>query len=317
MQPDLDEPAKSPKKKLFQNIRNPFSKSSGSRAAPSMPSKAAQVFGTVARQPHVIQVRPIKPARAVQPSPTRPFRSDTAKSLPTKITDPDSYAHRHHSGTSRRTRAGRLESPARDSPRNQSSDAENTPSVLKLSASFDSVIPPTPPAKDTPPDQRPTSPLRRVAPAQDLRESYDVYVGKGTKLRFPDFDLSPLPMPAVVPSNGGASPTKFLPYNAEDYIKLIDGEALQWPYPDRTDSLAKSKEKRSASLEGISLDALQLPRPDGRSDGRPVSIHERGSYSPLRPRFYSPKHLSAHGFLEGESPSKNVSDVVPASCLQH
>jgi hypothetical protein len=315
--------AKSPKKKLFSSIRNPFTKNSANVAPPQMPPKAAQVFGTAARQPKTITVRPIKPARPFEPTPTKPARSDTSKSLPAKVVDPDNYAHRHRSGSSRRHRPIGRGSPSGGSPTKQSSDAENAPPVPKFNISFESIIPPTPPAKDTPPDQRAASPLRRVAPAHDLRESYSEsvgesyqdnygsYVDKDVNLRYPDFALSPLPSSDVLPGHGGASPTgptKFRPYTADDYTKLIEGEALQWPYPERGDSLKKPEDKRSAAhMVSPMFETPKLRRPDRRSAEREGSNRQNSEYSPLQPRFYSPKHLSARGFAEGESPSKNVS----------
>jgi hypothetical protein len=286
-----------------------------------MPSKAAQVLGTAARQPKVIAVRPIKPARPFEPTPTKPSRSDTSKSLPAKVIDPDSYAHRHRSGFSRRNRPVGRGSPSGGSPTKQSSDAENAPPIPKFYISVESMIPPTPPAKDTPPDQRAASPLRRVAPAYDLRESYSEsyddnygsYVDKNVHLRYPNFALSPLPSSDVLPINGEASPTsptKFRPYTAEDYTKLIEGEALQWPYPERGDSLEKPESKRNAAtLVSPMFETPKLRRPDRRCEEREGGNRESDYYSPLQPRFYSPKHLSARGFAEGESPSKNVSAV--------
>ncbi|KAJ6196103.1 hypothetical protein J3E72DRAFT_220900, partial [Bipolaris maydis] len=303
---DQDEATKSPKKKLFQNLRNPFSKSSSSTAPPPMPSKAAQVLGTAARQPRVVRVRPIKPAVPIQPRPAKPSRSETVKSLPAKVTNPDSYAHRHRYGPSLRSPTTGHGSPDRYGFKMQSSDAENNSPRSALGASPNSIIPPTPPAKDTPPNQRPASPLRRIAPAQDLRQSYDKKGEKSVQLHFPNFDLSPSPFLDALPKNSACSPTKFRPYDAEDYTKLIVGEALTWPYPERTDSRTKSEGKCSAPLQGTSQEAPLLPRTSHSSENHQSSICKQNSCSPLKPRFYSPKDIPAHGFLEGETPSKNT-----------
>lgn len=311
--PDRDEPPKSPKRKLFQNLRNTFSKSSSAAPTPVMPNKAAQIFGTAARQGRTIPVRPIKPARPKETTPTRVSRSGTAKSLPAKIVNPDSYAHRHRSGSSRRSRSSGRGSSGKGGPRKPSSDIEDTPPAFRVNASFDSLSPPPPPAKDTPPAaQRPASPLRRAARAGDLRGSYSTFTDDIGTVRFPEFDLSPFPSTGVLPEDGGSSPTKFRPYTAEDYSKLIEGEAMQWPYPDRNDSLSKARCKHSALLAGANLSVLQLPHPDRRSEEHPTAALDDDNntaytYSPLRPRFYSPTHLSARGFAEGETPSKNVS----------
>jgi hypothetical protein len=310
-QPEREQPPKSPKKKLFQNLRNTFSKSSSATVPPAMPNKAAQIFGTATRQARIIPVRPIKPARPIDSTPTRTSRSDTVKSLPAKIVNPDGYAHRHHSGSSRRHRTSGRGSPGRGSPEKQSFDRENTTPLSDVNASFNSVNPPPPPAKDTPPPgQRPASPLRRAAAARnDLREKYSDLKGTVGDVRFPGFDLSPLPSSDVVPGYGEASPIKFRPYTAEDYTKLIEGEPMRWPHPSRADSPSKADGKYPAPLAGANLGPLQLPRPDRKREERPNPTLETNAYpySPLQPRFYSPTHLAARGFAEGETPSKNVS----------
>ncbi|KAL1796646.1 hypothetical protein ACET3X_005186 [Alternaria dauci] len=313
-QPDRDEPVKSPKRKLFQNLRNTFSKSSSAAPPPPMPNKAAQILGTATRQARVIPVRPIKSARPKETTPKRVSRSDTAKSLPAKIAKPDSYAHRHRNGSSHGSRSIGRGSSGRSGPRKQYSDMGNTPQATEVNASLDSLEPPPPPAKDTPPaGQRSASPLRRaVAPLGDLRESYSTFTDGIANVRFPEFGLSPSSSAGILPGDGGMSPTKFLPYTAEEYSKLVGGEAMQWPHPDCNDSPSKAGGKHPAPLASASLGVLRLPHPDCRSEERPTAtlsddnINDNvDTYSPLHPRFYSPTHLSARGFAEGETPSNN------------
>jgi hypothetical protein len=321
-QPERDEPPKSPKKKLFQNLRNTFSKSSSAAAPPAMPSKAAQIFGTAARQARNIPVRPIKPARPVESTPTRTSRSDTVKSLPSKIVDPDSYAHGHHSGSSRRYHTSGRGSAGRGNLTKQSHDLEDTASESDVNASTDSVIPPPPPAKDTPPAaQRPASPLRRAAPTRgNLRESYADLNANVDDIRFPDFALSPARWSGMLPEYGGLSPTKSQPYTAEDYTKLIEGEAMQWPYPTRNDLLSKAEGKHPVPLAGANLGSLRLPRPDRMEEGRPNSKQEANAVDgpKLQPCFYSPSHLPAPSFAGGVTPSKNVGLLLlPGPFLSH
>ncbi|KAG9189338.1 hypothetical protein G6011_06206 [Alternaria panax] len=316
-QPDYDEPPKSPKRKLFQNLRNTFSKSSGAAPPPVMPNKAAQILGIAARQAHVIPVWPIKPAHPKETAPTRVSRSNTANSLPAKMVNPDSYARRYRSGISRRNRSSGRSSSGRGGLRKQSSDIENTPPAPEFNAALDSLKPPPPPAKDTPPPgQRPASPLRRAVPAGNLRDNYSTFTDGIETVRFPDFDLSPSPSTGTLPEDGGKSPTKFIPYTAEDYSKLIGGEAMQWSYPDCNGSPSKADGKHPTPLAGANLSVLRLPHPDRRSEERPNATppgdnnnnnnnNNANTYSPLHPCFYSPTHLSARGFAEGETPSKN------------
>ncbi|KAH7374391.1 hypothetical protein BKA66DRAFT_534274 [Pyrenochaeta sp. MPI-SDFR-AT-0127] len=302
-----DEPTKSPKKKIFGNIHvfNPFSRSSNNTPVPAMPSKAAQVLGTSERIPHRVVLRPIKPAVPLV-SPKKVPHSDTSKSLPGKLVDPPYHARHHRSGSFRRNRAGRR-SPGRDTK--LSSKAENKAPFSKVNTLNESVSPPTPPAKDTPPNYRPTvlppSPLRRAPPSEDLRESYGAHVDNGTALQLPEFALSPSLSQTTIPDHGETSPKKFRAYTAEEYTKLIEGEALEWPYPETDDSSGGSQV--ASSVVGIG-EALQLPRPDGRSNQALDSNRNSPHISFLQPRFYSPSNRSAHSFAEGETPSKN-SDV--------
>lgn len=272
-----------------------------------MPSKAAQVFGTSERKPNRVVVRPIKPASSFVTPSTVPH-SDTSKSLPGKLVDPHSNVRRRHSGAYRRNRAGRRSS-GRGSK--QSSDVESTPPLPKIITPYESISPPTPPAKDTPPNHRPAdlppSPLRRAHPSEDLRESYGANVGNGMKLQFPQFALSPSLSQSAVPNHGGTSPTKALPYTAEDYKKLIQGEALQWRYPDVSDVSSEKEGSRNAPPAAENVKALQLPHPNRQSNGLHDNNRNSSQLSPLPPRFYSPSNRSAHSFAEGETPSKNVS----------
>lgn len=304
--PDCDEPAKrddaskSPKKKLFGVSFPTFSRTSAAAPTPPMPSKAAQVLGTEARKPRRIEARPIKPAGPIKP-PTKAPRSDTAKSLPSRLYEAN-YARRHQSFT-RRNRVANCQVPS-------SGDIQPSAAHLDINSPFDTVAPPTPPAKDTPPDSKPvvkvSSPLRRAPSSEDLREDYGEFVDRGMKLQFPIFALSPSPPKTAIPDNAGASPTKFRPYTAEDYVKLIEGEPLQWPYSEAEDT--KQEGNHSAPLEGENRELLQ-PRIDRWSEDKDLATRVARRLTPiaLPPRFYSPSNQTAGLFVEGESPSKNVS----------
>jgi hypothetical protein len=342
-------PVKSPKKKLFGMHLPTFGRTS--TPAPPMPSKAAQVFGQAPRNPTKVVVRPIKPAGPFN-TPTKASRSDTTKSLPAKILNQDTHTRRHHNGAARRNRAASRRSPPRG--RRQSLDAENTPPVPGVNRSFESGPPPTPPAKDTPPESRaivqPTSPLRRTAPSQHLRESYSVNDDALVQLQFPAFALSPSPSKSHNAEDAGKSPTKYLPCTADEYQKLIAGEVLPWDstttkddssreqsaihessvdsigdeQPTRSDrwsedqghsAYTERKDSRDAFRDFMPLSSPQSPLP-GRTSGQyQYAYSDRLSpqYSPLQPRFYSPSNRSVQMFAEGETPSKNVSAVTPAS----
>jgi hypothetical protein len=271
-----------------------------------MPAKAAQVFGTTpSRKPRRVEPRPIKPARIMK-TPTKVLRADTARSLPAKVYDQHNLVKSHHSSTTRRIRTTGRRSPGNENMQVEGQAAANS--------SSESMPPPTPPAKDTPPEfyplVKPSSPLRRAPSHKDLRESYGELPDKGmqVQLQFPMFALSPSPPKTAIFGNSGASPTKFRPYTAEDYTKLIGGEALQWPYPDDNDDEGDKKEGNySAPLDTKGRDLLELPRPDRWSEDNQYNKRLSRRLSPLPPRFYSPSDRSVRLFKEGESPSQNVS----------
>jgi hypothetical protein len=308
-----------------------------------MPSKAAQVLGQEPRNPTKAVVRPIKPAVPFQ-TPTKGSRSETSKSLPSKLLNQSTYTRSHHSGAARRNRATNRRSPPRGSK--QSSDTEIPTLVPGLNSSFESGPPPTPPAKDTPPDGRgsvqPASPLRRAAPSDHLREDFGVGVDLGMRLHFPTFALSPSPNTAPDTEFAGKSPTKYQPCTAEEYHKLIAGEPLPWgslandgptgesaelqgvsmtdntqesPRASQPDNWGEEKQHEQdeaaehSDVNTFSLGSVQLPRPDRWSEANRKIYGNRDTrrYSPLQPRFYSPLDRSVQQFADGETPSKNVS----------
>lgn len=274
-----------------------------------MPTKAAQVLGTTpSRKPRRIAPRPIKSARALK-TPTKVPRTDTARSLPGKAYNENNATRTHQSGPSRPNRTTGRRSPGKENLQPQGQAVANT--------SFESMPPPTPPAKDTPPESRllvnPSSPLRRAPSHEDLRESYGGLPDRGTQvqLQFPMFALSPSPLKTAIHGNGGASPTKFRPYTAEDYTKLIEGEVLQWPYPEEDGVFGAKERGRSAPLATGDSDLLQLPHADRWSEDNHYNERLGRRLSPLPPRFYSPSDRSVQLFKDGESPSQNVSEIRP------
>jgi len=318
-----------------------------------MPPKAAQVLGQETRTPSKLSLRPGKPA-APHETPTKASRSDTLKSLPVKLSDQDKYARSHHTGSTRRHREASRRSP----PRINKLPATVFNPFQATETSQASAPPPTPPAKDTPPDVRqpvPASPLRRTAQLDGLREIYKAEVGVASgPVRFPAFALSPSPTKFFEPGFAGKSPSKHIPATAEDYQKLIAGQALSWPSPLRDDCNPEQVGEQSASAKGKVEDTQDtdslyrddrwsvekqehgdsrgaaltyrlsnppnLPQPNDHSSSEyaPYVYSNHGShhYSPLQPRFYSPSNRSVLKFADGETPSKNVSPA-PSMFLSH
>ena len=307
-QAESDEPTKSPKKKLFGVSLPTFTRVSAMSTTPDMPIKAAKVLGANGKsafQPRRIQPRPIKSARVLK-TPTKMSRSGTVgKASPAKAHE--SYSKTHHSAPTRGNRT-----PGRRSP-----GEENTPphqqTRTTANSSFESMPPPTPPAKDTPPEFRlpagPSSPLRRAPSYDDLRESYGAVPDRGTQVQlpFPIFALSPSPPKTALQGTGGESPSKFNPFTAEEYTKLIGGEALGWRFAD--DEMDSEVKEGNFSAPLIVKDSHGLLQPplSSRSDEDRYNECLSRRLSPLPPRFYSPSNRSVQLFKDGESPSQNVS----------
>ncbi|KAF3033458.1 hypothetical protein E8E11_002000 [Didymella keratinophila] len=304
---ETDDPTKSPKKKLFGVSLPTFTRASAMNTTPVMPTKAAKVLGadgTSVHQPRHIQPRPIKAARALK-TPTKMSRSGTVgKASPAKAYD-SSYSKTNYSASTRGNRTTRCRSPGK----------ENTPphqqTQTTANSSFGSMPPPTPPAKDTPPEFHlpagPPSPLRRAPSHNDLRESFGAAPDKGTQVQlpFPMFALSPSPPKTAIQGTGGQSPSKFCPFNAEDYTKLIGGEALGWRFTDDEVDSEVKEGNVSAPLVKHSYGSLQLPL-SSRSDEDHYNQRLSRRLSPLPPRFYSPSNRSVQLFKDGESPSQNT-----------
>lgn len=306
---EKDEPTKSPKKKLFGVSLPTFTRASAISTTPDMPTKAAKVLGAdgaSVHKPRRIQPRPIKPAQGFK-TPRKMSRSGpVCKALPAKVYG-SNYTKTHNSTPTQSNCATGRRSPGK----------ENTPpqqrSQATASLSFETMPPPTPPAKDTPPDIRipagPPSPLRR-APSHDddLRESYGAAFGRGiqVQLPFPMLTFSPSPPKTAVHGTGGESPSKFQPFTAEEYTKLIDDKALDWRFSNGEGEGVVKDCNSSGPLIRDGHELLQLPL-SSRSDDDYYSERLSGRLSPLPPRFYSPSNRSVQLFKDGESPSQNVS----------
>jgi hypothetical protein len=304
---EREDMARSPKKKLFGVSLPTFSRTSASTPAPQMPSKAAQVLGTTpSRKPHRIEVRPIKPASPKTPK--RIPRSDMSNSLPAKVYEQRQY-YRHHNSPGKRRATARKTSIGKSTNKN-----------IRASPSDDSTVPPTPPAKDTPPRAvhaqnvvaNPPSPLRRAPISHSLRESYGDVTNKSLQVQLPKFALSPSPQKTLV---GVDTPSKTCPYTVDDYTRLIHGEPMQRPYPEpgRTSNPYERESNYSTPLDLGVRDIPKLPRPDQWSEDGVYSAGGNYSGELLPPRFYSPSNRSVRLFKEGEGPSTNVSARAPAS----
>jgi hypothetical protein len=183
-------------------------------------------------------------------------------------------------------------------------------------------IPPTPPQKDTPPDDKEKIGLAHIHPAfrfttidEEDHVPRELFVDGGMMVQLPYLVTTANP----IPSEGGESPSKFRPYGAEDYAKLIETERIA--------SARALFDYESSSVEGgnhsaplnSGTQALEVLEKEQWSADNHARHANRPSHSlsgrlrELPPAFYSPSSYSHSLFDEGGRPSQNVS--APASSL--
>lgn len=299
------------------SLKHSASRKFGHAKKPAMPQKFAEIVGEKPRGFRQTPLRPIKPS-GYNSSPTKVPRSETSKSLPAKVADHDQYARRHHTSTTRRSRGGIRKSPPRRSP--QAVAAGNAPPRFKLETSVDSMPPPTPPAKDTPPEVKtmvpPSSPLRRTAPSNHLRDSYALPQEPTTELRFPAFALSP----SLQSGSPVRSPIKPSPATADDYQRLVAG--LPQPFPsDKTESISSVRDfYYNASAGSETVMEAATTHDDHKSDGITARTPSTGrtlrneqfldnDQIVLEPRYYVPPEGTFQRHLHNTNTSLHVSKI--------
>jgi hypothetical protein len=289
---------KSPKKKIFGMSLPSFGKSTTTLQAPlppPMPSKAAEVLGTKARPP----VSPTTGRRS-HPRPWRPVprppRSDTSKSLPTALYEPPSHHRRpnqHGSLQSRNRTPVRRTHSRKTTP--QASPKKNRETTNEA-VSPGQGPPPTPPKKDTPPDSKDKA---SSGNEQGLAEPTEL------KVKVPNFLTSAKP----VASDGGKSPTKFCPFSAEDYAKLVEPQPIASARADMDNAAVElDGDSRYALFKGDNTQQQEKYPQWWREECEKRFKDSNGELPPLEPRFYSPSVYQASLF-DGTRPSQNVSHV--------
>jgi hypothetical protein len=285
---------------------------------PPMPSKAAQVLGATPAS---------KSKRLNSPKAFKNPRSDTSKSLPSKVYDHHSYGRRPNTSGPTRARprapTRKTHSPVRESPV-KGVQWQGVNIFGKPGGSLDLGIPPTPPQKDTPPQKESTDDKENIALAhihpafrttaaeEEENEPRDLFIDGGMRVQLPYLAMTVKP----IPSEGGESPSKFRPYGAEDYAKLIESEGIGSAHAiiDYAPSGVEDC-NRSAPLdiEKQALGALGKERwsaDDYARYGSRLSQRLSDRLQELPPAFYSPSSYSHSLFEEGGRPSRNVSTTL-------
>jgi hypothetical protein len=292
--------SKSPKKKIFGMSIPTFRSSASSTPGPPMPPKAAQLLGPPEGTPIKAASPTIMPRDAPR-SPKQPqaVRSDTSKSLPSKLHRQQSHSRRPNHPDDARPHTQTPNRKAQASEKVvQWQDGQTQGQVMGCLE--DGVIPPTPPEKDTPRESKPTWAQSKLAfeatPNEQLR------IPTGIDGLLPDF----LTSAKTIPSNGGDSPTKFRPYGAEDYVELIE--------PERVRS-AHGMIDIATPVGELPGDDHHYPANNEMQRNYPTWWDEtrQKEFAALAPRFYSPSNYRVSLF-DGSRPSQNVSRSF-LSCL--
>lgn len=193
--------------------------------------------------------------------------------------------------------------------------------------SFDSGIPPTPPQKDTPPDKdtpfddKENAGFAHIHPAyrtsaadEEEHKPQGLFADGGMRVQLPYLTTDAEPIPV----EGGKSPSKFRPYRAEDYAKMINSEPIG--------SAHALFDYAPSNIQDYNADApldVELPAPKalgkerwGAGDHARYSNHlsqrTNERLRELPPAFYSPSSYSHSLFEEGNRPSQNVSASPPS-----
>jgi hypothetical protein len=303
---------RSPKKKLFGVTLPGFMSSvtptpSNIEPVPPMPSKAAQVLGTTPTS-----------KRRNSPIAFKTPRSDTSKSLPSKAYD-------HHSHGRRPITSGSTRAPSQAPLRKTHSPIRELPAHRvqwqgvdvcdKPGGSLDLGMPPTPPQKDTPPDDKENIGFAHIHPAlrptatdEEDHVPRELFVDGGMIVQLPYLARTANP----IPSEGGESPSKFRPSGAKDYAKLIEAERIGSARAlfDYASSSVKDS-NHSVSLDS-EIPALKVLEKEQSADNHARHAHRlshslSGRLRELPPAFYSPSSYAHSLFDEGGGPSQNVS----------
>ncbi|KAF2751272.1 hypothetical protein M011DRAFT_473773 [Sporormia fimetaria CBS 119925] len=269
------EAPKSPKKKIFGMSIPTFGKSTVSVSpAPAMPSKAAEILGATR-----LTSSPAPAKRRDMPSlPWRPPpRSETSKSLPA-LYDNESQSGRQkhqHSIPSRNPSSPRKSKASGSSQ--QGSNWNTQPSVNQ------------------------DAPRRSPSKATHSKKKHSVQLSDNS---IPVLNLGSSADP--VPSNGKPSPTKFRPYQAEEYAKLVEAPQV---LSSRAEVFAGAVELEGDVPENVTKQKdTESPTAypewwlNERAKGFPNAQNDLPA---LPPAFYSPADFARSLFEDGH-PSHNT-----------
>lgn len=212
-----------------------------------------------------------------------PTASTVIQTPPTAFSDPTHYSYQ----------GGRLVSKSKSDQDAANKEKEANQCIVARSQSLkymDHSVPPTPPAKNTPPDEK----ARKEAAMK----------ARSNRVPFHDDQTTPSKSPTgVVSTSDRLSPTKFGSYAHREEATIITRPSMYSLHasvvPDLTE--ANTFEEMKARLDGLGLEGFSMPPENNRSPN-PALNYTPSIYSPQ----FSPRPNSAFAKLSPATPHEHV-----------
>ena len=220
-----------------------------------------------------------------QPPPTA---STGIQTPPTAISDPTHYSYQHK----------RLASQSHSEQDTADKEKEANKCLIARSHSlkyFDHAIPPTPPAKNTPPDEK----ARKDA----------AMIAVSARIPFHDDQTTPSKSPTgIVSTSGRLSPTKFGNYAHREEATLVTRPSVYSMHASVIPNLTEVStfDEMKARLDGLGLEGFSLPPENNRSPSIGVG-HSPSIYSIQ----FSPRPNSAFAKLSPATPQDQLHSPNP------
>jgi hypothetical protein len=219
-----------------------------------------------------------------------PSASTVIQTPPTAFSDPTHYSYQ----------GKRLASQSHSEQDTAGKEKEVNKSIIARSQSlkyFDHAVPPTPPAKNTPPDEKAKSDAAMKAGA--------------IRIPFHDDQTTPSKSPTgIVSISGRVSPTKFGNYAHRDEATLVTRPSVYSMHASVIPNLTEANtfEEMKARLDGLGLEGFSLPPENNRSPAPSVRVSP-SIYSTQ----FSPRPNSAFAKLSPATPQDQLHSPNPST----
>ena len=178
-----------------------------------------------------------------------PTASSYVKTPPTAFSDPTHYSYQ-----------GKRLAPQTHSDQAADKDKEANKCAVARSQSlkyFDHVVPPTPPAKNTPPDEK----ARKEAAEKIMK-------AESSRVPFHDDQTTPSKSPTgIVSTSERLSPTKFGGYGHREVATLVTRPSMYSLHASVVPNLTEATtfEEMKARIDGLGLEGFSMPPENNRS----------------------------------------------------